>query len=67
MKDTPLDSTPAGRTTRPDASLVREFGAFLRRERKWWLWPLLVIVLIVCVIAIFGRSSSTGPFEYPIF
>lgn len=44
--------------------LVREFVEFLARERKWWLLPIVVVLLLLVGIAWFG-GTSLAPFIYP--
>ena len=47
--------------------LLREFVAFLRANRNWWLLPIgFVLVLMGAVMAIAG-GSELAPFIYTIF
>jgi hypothetical protein len=47
-------------------SIVREFAAFLRAEKKWWLAPLLLVLLLFAgLIALSG--SAAAPFIYSLF
>ncbi|MCB9850927.1 MAG: hypothetical protein H6817_09525 [Phycisphaerales bacterium] len=48
-------------------SLIREFFAFIRHEKKWWMIPLIVVLLIVGGLALFASSSPLAPFIYPLF
>ena len=43
-----------------------EFGEFLMESKKWWLIPILVVLLLVGVL-VFLSSSVVAPFIYPIF
>ena len=45
----------------------REFLHFLLREKKWWLVPLLIILMLVGVLIVFAQSSPLAPFIYPFF
>ena len=47
-------------------SLLVEFGEFLMESKKWWLIPILVVLLLVGVL-VFLSSSVVAPFIYPIF
>lgn len=49
------------------ASLLREFLQFLRRERKWWLIPLVLVILLLGVLLVIAESSALAPFFYPLF
>jgi hypothetical protein len=46
--------------------LLREFLGFLSHSKKWWLIPLLVVLLLVGVLVILG-STALGPLLYPLF
>jgi len=48
-------------------SLVKEFYLFVKHEKKWWLVPLIAVLLIVGALAIFAGSSPLAPFLYPLF
>lgn len=48
-------------------SLFREFLLFLRHEKKWWLAPLIILVLGIGALVVFAESSALAPFIYPIF
>jgi hypothetical protein len=49
--------------TATDRGLVREFWGFLRANKKWWLLPfILVILLLGALVTLYG--SAAGPFIY---
>jgi hypothetical protein len=48
-------------------SLVKEFFLFIKHEKKWWLIPLVVVLLLVGVLVLFTSSSPLAPFIYPLF
>jgi hypothetical protein len=45
--------------------LIKEFGLFLRQEKKWWLVPLIVVLLALGALILFSGSSALAPFMYP--
>lgn len=47
-------------------SLWREFLAFVRHERKWWMIPLLLVLLLLGFLMVFASSSPLAPFLYPL-
>ncbi len=49
------------------AGLVRELWAFLRARKKWWLAPLILVMLLVGVLLVFAQGSALAPFIYTIF
>jgi len=47
-------------------SIIREFAAFLLAEKKWWLAPLFVVLLLFAgLIALSGTAAA--PFIYSLF
>jgi len=47
--------------------LLVEFLAFLKQEKKYWLLPLVVLLLLVGVILLVLESASVLWFVYPLF
>ena len=47
-------------------SLLSEFGAFLKQNKKWWLLPILVIFVCFAVLIVLG-STAAAPFIYTLF
>ena len=47
-------------------SLLAEFWLFIREEKKWWLTP-IVLVLLLAGVAIFLSGTGAAPFIYTLF
>lgn len=47
-------------------NVLAELWAFLRVTKKWWLAPILLVLLLVAVLVMLG-SSSVAPFIYTLF
>lgn len=45
--------------------LFKEFLQFLRQEKKWWLVPLVVILVALAALLVFGSSSGIAWAIYP--
>jgi hypothetical protein len=45
--------------------VLKEFLVFLRQEKKWWLLPLVVLLLAIGAVIVFTSSSILAPFLYP--
>ena len=62
------DSTTENFSDLPQANpgLVAEFIEFLRFNKKWWLAPILVIMLLLTLLA-FLTASPVAPFIYTLF
>lgn len=50
----------------PQLSLVKEFGLFLRDNRKWWLTPIL-LVLVLATLLIALTATGVAPWIYSTF
>jgi hypothetical protein len=48
-------------------SLFREFWAFLKVRKKWWLLPIIVVMVLVGGLLVFAQGSALAPFIYTIF
>jgi hypothetical protein len=51
---------------RRDESLVTEFWAFLRHNKKWWLLPIVAVSLLLGLL-IYLASGPAAPFIYTLF
>jgi len=47
-------------------SLVFELWDFLKVRKKWWLLPIIVLLVLVGALIILGQSSSLSPFIYAL-
>ena len=48
-------------------SLAGEVWLFLRQNKKLWLLPIIIVLLVLGVLLIFAQSSALAPFIYTIF
>ena len=48
-------------------SLANEIWLFLRKNKKYWLLPIIVVLVLMGVLLIFAQSSALAPFIYTIF
>jgi hypothetical protein len=49
------------------ASLAREIWAFMRVRKKWWLLPVIVVMVLAGALLVFAQGSVLAPFIYTIF
>ena len=47
--------------------LVREFWEFMKVRKKWWLLPIIVVLVLVGSLLVFAQGSALAPFIYTIF
>jgi hypothetical protein len=48
------------------SSLAGEFIAFLKHSRKWWLIPVILVLLGLGLLMLLS-STAAAPFIYPLF
>jgi hypothetical protein len=54
------------RAAESQPSLVVEFWDFLRHNKKWWLTPIIAILLLVGM-AVLLLNTGAAPFIYTLF
>jgi len=48
-------------------NLLIDLWDFMKENKKWWLLPIVIMLLLVGVLIIFGQSSALSPFVYALF
>ena len=48
-------------------SLLKEFWLFLKVRKKWWLLPIIIVMLLLGTLLVFAQGSALAPFIYTIF
>ena len=48
-------------------SIIGEFWSFLKARKKWWLAPIVVMLVLLGALIIFSQSSALAPFIYTLF
>jgi len=47
--------------------LIKELWAFLRIRKKYWLWPIFVMMALLGVLIVLAQGSAVAPFIYTLF
>jgi hypothetical protein len=47
--------------------MIKELWAFLRARKKFWLWPILVMMALLGVLIVLAQGSAIAPFIYTLF
>ena len=47
--------------------LASELWAYMRVRKKWWLAPILIVMLLLGAMLIFAQGSALAPFIYTVF
>jgi len=45
--------------------LLAELGAYARRNKAWWLVPLVIVMLVLGLLIVTGQAAA--PFIYTLF
>lgn len=48
-------------------SLIRELFAYMRARKKWWLLPVIFVLLVFGGLLILAKGSAVAPFIYTVF
>lgn len=48
-------------------NLIAELWAFMRERKKWWLLPIIAVMLLVGSLLVLAQGSVLAPFIYTIF
>jgi len=53
----------------PDSkfALISEFWDFLKTRKKWWLGPIVFIMLLMSLLIVLTEGSAVAPFIYTLF
>jgi hypothetical protein len=46
-------------------ALLKEFFKFAKQEKKWWLLPLIIVLVLLGVILVFTANSGIAWALYP--
>ncbi|MBW1705602.1 MAG: hypothetical protein JRJ86_10615 [Deltaproteobacteria bacterium] len=48
-------------------SIITEFWEFLRIRKRYWLLPIIIVLLLLGGLIVFTESSAVAPFIYALF
>lgn len=48
-------------------SLAGELWAFMRVRKKWWLGPIILVLVLFGGLLVLAQGSAIAPFIYTIF
>ncbi len=48
-------------------SILGELWAFMRVRKKWWLGPILFVLVLLGLIVVLTQGSALAPFIYTLF
>lgn len=47
--------------------VIGDLFAFFWKNKKWWLIPVVFVLVAIGLVLVFSQSSAIGPFIYSLF
>jgi hypothetical protein len=66
MTDTSKRDEFAAKAEESSGTLLGEVWGFLRENKKWWLLPIVITMLLLGLLVVLGGSGA-APFIYTLF
>ena len=51
----------------PLTTLARELFAYMAARKKWWVAPILLVLLVIGGLLVLAQGSAVAPFIYTVF
>ena len=48
-------------------AIVAEFWQFMKERKKWWLGPIVILLLLLGLLIVLTEGSAVAPFVYALF
>jgi len=48
-------------------AIVAEFWQFMKERKKWWLGPIVIMLLLLGLLIVLTEGSAVAPFVYALF
>ena len=46
---------------------IKEFWEFLRERKKYWLFPIIIILALFGILIVLTQGTAVAPFIYTLF
>ncbi len=47
--------------------LLKDLWGFMRERKKFWLAPIIIVLLLLGALLVFAQGSAVAPFIYTLF
>jgi hypothetical protein len=47
--------------------LMKDLWGFMKERKKFWLAPIIIVLLLLGVLVVFAQGSAVAPFIYTLF
>ena len=48
-------------------AILREFWDFLKVRKKWWLAPIVIVLVLLGALIVLTQGAAVAPFIYTLF
>ena len=48
-------------------NVLLQLWDFLKVRKKWWLLPIVIMLVLMGALIVFSQSSAVSPFVYALF
>lgn len=66
MSEKPISKFAKIAADEPNSGLIRELWAFSKHTKKWWLLPIILVLLLFGLMTLLS-STAAAPFIYTLF
>jgi len=49
------------------AQILSEFWSFMRVRKKYWLAPIIIVLVLLSLLIVLTQGSALAPFIYALF
>lgn len=50
-----------------NSNVLVQLWEFLKVRKKWWLLPIVIMIILMGALIVLGQSSTVSPFVYALF
>lgn len=47
--------------------LLKDLGGFMVKRKKFWLLPIITVMILLGALLVLGQGSAVAPFIYTLF
>jgi hypothetical protein len=47
--------------------LIKDLWGFMRERKKFWLAPIIIVLILLGALLVFAQGSAVAPFIYTLF
>ncbi|HKX12507.1 MAG TPA: DUF5989 family protein [bacterium] len=47
--------------------LLKDLWLFMAERKKWWLFPIVLVLVLLGGLVVLGQGSALAPFIYTVF